>query len=272
MLEQFKNLSVSDLTKLLLEASDKEVEEYNTLLEAYEELQNFHFALKLKNSTVEQELEAAKEKIKQLTTSIEEYKGYSDTIVKNGNKHLEYAEQARREKNQALDKLAQAEILLTNYKNIGTPKKIKEQIKSYKEKAASNLKTINARKVETKGYKQEVIKLVDKIHLLEAELSTANITTIYSKGKDKLLVFPKKLTMAINGVEEKQLTLLYMDNSGCGKLIGLDENSEPSLCSMPKSGLKPSKSTMEVAGNMLRKLKSQDWKMQYEDLTRLSNI
>ena len=83
------------------------------------------------------------------------------------------------------------------------------------------------------------------------------------------MMFPTPLTMEINGIVEKQVTLLFMDQSGCGKLIGIGEDGEPMLCKMPRTGLKPKAATLAKAGNILRQFKSQNWVVTHEDLVTI---
>jgi hypothetical protein len=96
------------------------------------------------------------------------------------------------------------------------------------------------------------------------------MTTVYSSGNDNLMVFPARLTMAVRGVVEKQTTLLCMHKDGIGKLIALDSDNMPVLCQMPNGGFKPKKSTMDVAGDLLRKFKLQGGNVGVGDLDMAS--
>jgi len=266
---KLEDLTVSDISVLLSAASDKETEEFNELFDELEKTKSFYTNSQLAIKNMQEKLDGVLEENSKLVEIVHNFEKSSETIINNGEKHLNAAEQARREKNQALAKVGDLQETIKTYKELGTPKKIREKIKNYQTKAADNVKAINLKNEEIKGFKREIVKLTDSVVFLENELDNVTISTVYSEGKDNLLMFPVKLTMQVQDREEKQLTLLYMDDSGCGKLIGLDDEDKPAICSMPKSGLRPKKSTLDKAGSFLRKAKRQGWKLTRSDLTLL---
>lgn len=259
-------LSVSDLATALLLASNREVDEFNEILDRAEKAE-----LALAEMTIaKQKSDEQRDKIitenEELLGAYRKMEKGMDTIMLNAKKHMQYAEQAKREKTQMEDKLRKSDMALAPYKVLGTIKKVREQIKAYKDKAIVNQKALVSGKEDIKVYRKDIVKLVDKIALLETLNAQSSIQTIWSKNGDHLLMFPTPLTMEINGEIEKQLTLLFMDNSGCGKLIGIDEDGEPKLCVMPKGGLKPKAATLAKAGNVLRGFKEKNWKVSHADL------
>lgn len=264
--------SVSELIVLLHEASNREIDQHNELLERLEAAENKVAILTLENQTLSDKLEKELTEKEDLLKAYKKLEDGSDQIIANGKKHLHYAEQARREKDQAQDKLEQALLTVASYKDIGSPKKIREQIKAYKLKGEAHQKATTAHKLEIKEYRKSINKEVAKVLDLRNSLVQSSIQTIWSEKGDHLMIFPSPLTMSVNGNAEKQVTLLFMDQSGCGKLIGIDEENEPLLCKMPKSGLKPKKATMEKAGRVLRKFKKKNWELSHQDLLDVQEL
>ena len=199
-----------------------------------------------------------------LAQEYEELKSKTDKVVENANKHLQMLEQALREKKQAVDKYRTTQELLVKYKELGSPKKIKEHIKNYKKKCADHLADNKALKNTNKDLSNRAYQASKVITQLKIQEKQNNLATIYSKDKEHLLIFPAKLTMLIEGRIEKQITLLYITDKGIGCLIGLDEYGEPQFCS--GGGIEPSKEVLEVAGSMLRKFKRQNWTLTESDL------
>ena len=262
-------LSVMEIAAQLTVQADKEVVEFNNLCDLLEESNSKVLHLENKNLELSLKLNEEQSNNEALSKELKSYTYSSSKIISNGEKHLAYAEQAKREKVQALDKVLKVEMLIAQYKPLGTPKKIREQLKAYKNKAAETTKATTLYKKSIKEYRTEIQKLVDKIVILEMEIQVSVISSVYSKDGDSLLIFPARLTMSIQGVVEKQVTMLYMDSSGCGRLICLGEDNEPLLCNIPEDGLVPHDDILDRAGIMLRKLKSQNWKMTHEDLVSL---
>jgi len=259
-------LSVSDLSELLVLASSKEVDEFNTIYAALEESELENQALRTQVLKVTTERDESRGESEAIHLQLKEVNTATDTIMSNAQKHLDSAIQAKREKEQAIARVTKLDLLMGQYKVLGTPKKIRDQIKSYKIKAIESLRVINLGKTAVKDYRKEIDGLVKRATERETELQVHTMTTVYSNGNDNLMVFPARLTMAIRGVVEKQTTLLCMHKDGTGKLIALDSDNEAVLCQVPKGGFKPKKSTMDVAGDLLRKFKLQGGNVNIDDL------
>lgn len=249
------NLSVSDLTRLLVNASDREVNEFNEVFD------------KMESATAQ--VEALQKEIAGYVEMAEQFntlKQQCDTVYKNGENHLNAAKQAYRERDQMKDKLDTANELLSTYKAIDTAKKIREKFKNYQKKAAENAAAIRKSKDLIKDYRKEIDKHVDEVQMLKLNEKQTSMSSIWSEDGDNLMLFPARLTMQIGDTQEKQMTLLYMTKSGCGKLIAIDEEGNPVECTLPEGGLHPKPKTLEVAGELLRKWRRQGWKIELSDL------
>lgn len=258
--------SVIELAVHLHEAAVREVDEFNEMYDRMVAAELKAANADITNKELKENLDKVLGENEELLCAYKKMEKGVDEIMSNANKHLQYAEQAKREKAQMADKLLKSDMALAPYKVLGTAKKIREQIKDYKTKAEANQKTITAVKLEARAYRKDIVELTGKCNTLKNSMLQATIQTVWSENGDHLLMFPTPLTMEINGVIEKQLTLLFMNQSGCGKLIGIDEDGEPKLCVMPKGGLKPKAPTLAKAGNVLRKFKAQNWVVSHQDL------
>tara|TARA_R110000744_G_scaffold170264_2_gene288408 strand:- start:12780 stop:13598 length:819 start_codon:yes stop_codon:yes gene_type:complete len=261
-----ENLTVSDLAQLLVAASDKESEDFNTLYDELELSNSENLFLKMQISTLESKLESTLEDLSKMTERFKVLESQSGQVMSNGEKHLTVAKQACREKEQLQGKYDTLKEQMAPYKLLGSPKKIREKIKEYQTKQASNLLAIGKAKELIKEYRKEIDGHINVNRSLKANEVQESMTSIWSENGDNLMLFPAKLSMQIGDHVERQITLLYMTKSGCGKLIGLDEDGLPAVCKMPKGGMKPKAKTLEVAGEMLRKWRRQDWKLTVEDL------
>lgn len=263
--------SLDHLVNQLNEAVVREADEFNQLLDLVSTLEIANLELSKNNSILTRALKDKTDDYNQAISETERLIKGTTQVKKNAEEHMVMLQQSQREKAQANDKLDKAMLTIAGYKQIGTPKKIRDQIKAYKEKAAINVSTINSLKSDLKGYRKDISTLGKANQELRLSLSQSNITTTWSNGGDHLMIFPAPLTMSINGKAEKQLTLLFMNQSGCGKLIGIDEEGEPLLCKMPAGGLKPKKATLEKAGMMLRKFRKQNWNITHQDMLSLKD-
>ena len=258
--------SVTELIEGLLIQANQEVDEFNHV---HDELTEANTVIETLRDHIERLEKAAvivmgdHEAITEKHNILEQQ---CDTIYVNGEKHLIAAKQAIREREQMKDKLDTATELLKAYKAIDTPKKIREKYKNYQTKIAAGSVDLSKSKELIKEYRKEIVRHVDQVNLLREGEAQANMSSIWSENGDNLMLFPSKLTMQVGDTTERQLTLLYMTKSGCGKLIALDDEGKPAICKMPAGGMKPKKRTLEVAGELLRKWRRQDWKITLSDL------
>jgi hypothetical protein len=263
--------SLGDLLPKLLLAYDSEVVEYNAMSEELVIFETKNTYLSLENSELKKQIEQLNEDKVKLVESLEIIVQKVDTVKKNALDNVTALKQSKRESSQAKEKLEQAIITVASYKQMGSPKKIRDQLKSYKEKAAINVNSVSTLKNEVKGYKRNKDLLNAVVNDLQATIAQTNVQSIWSKGSEHLIVFPAPNSLAIKGTEENRITLLYMNESGCGKLITLDEQNEAVLSNMPKSGLKPKAATFAKAGSILRKFRSKNDKLTYGEITEIQN-
>ena len=262
----YDTLSVSDLVVALQAVSNREVDEFNLVydrMDAAEDLVRVQQSEMFRIQTKMEKLEAEK---RHLAAKVSDVLGKTEFVQENAEKHMQMLRQANRERDQAQDKLDQALITIASYKQQGSPKQIREKFKSYQEKAATNQKALTAAKGDNKAYRKDKLDLNNQIQVLRNTIAQTAIQTLWSENGQHLILFPSPLTMAVNGKAEKQITLLFMDQTGCGKLIGIDEDGIPLLCQMPKGGLKPKAATLAKAGNILRKFKKKNWQLSHNDL------
>jgi len=257
------------VVEIIQEAFDQalvEVDEFNSVHDTCEKLANENSFLKLQLKTVNDKLAKTVEAANSLKERYDVLDSQSKQVLDNGDKHLSTAKQAYRERDQMTDQLATAKSLLKTYKEIDTPKNIRNKIKTYQTKAAESAVAMTNSKKVIKDLRKENLNYVNHISELMANETQSNMTTIWSENGDHLMLFPAKLSMQVGDHVERQITLLYMTKSGCAKLIGLDEDGIATVCKMPPGGMKPKARTLAVAGEMLRKFKRQDWKLTINDL------
>ena len=258
--------SVIDILQEAYTQAEVEVTHFNEIYDAHEALKNENNFIKLQLETVNGKLGEVVKAANVLQDKYDVLDAQSNTVLSNGEKQLNTAKQACRERDQMADQLSTAKELLKAYKEIDTPKKIREKTKAYQTKIADGATALDASKLKVKELRKENLKYVNHISELMANETQSNMTTVWSENGDHLILFPAKLSMKVGGHVEQQITLLYMTQSGCAKLIGLDEDGIPTVCKMPPGGMKPKARTLTVAGEMLRKFKRQDWKLTVSDL------
>ena len=261
-----EEFSVSDLSALLAIVSEREMDEFNTIYDQLEQAKLENITLTEANILLRTKLGDEITEKESLLKAYNDMDAAFDVIQENTEKQHQLIKQSVREKEQAHDKFDQVNVTLKAYKEIGTPKKIRERIKAYQKSVTEGTSNLLKSKELIKGYRSEITRHVELQEKYKLSDMQSNMTTVWSENGDSLLLFPAKLTMDINGMPERQLTLLFMTGSGCAKLIGLTEEGEPAVCTMPKGGLKPKARTLEVAGSMLRKWRRQDWKVTASDL------
>jgi hypothetical protein len=127
------------------------------------------------------------------------------------------------------------------------------------EQYKKNLKTAND---EIKTFKAEVLSLGHK-------LAVSDIVQLHGDGSDRVCLFPHQLG-DIEGYEADQVPLLYMHTTGRASLVLLNEDGEAEIPPAPKGGLRLNKATSEHCGQLLRRFKSQGWKLTDEDVKSIA--
>lgn len=193
-----------------------------------------------------------------------------DMVISHAEKINQKSEQFQREAEQARNELKDLKIQLKAYKEIAnSPKKVREKINDYKARlikekgfTEQHKKNYLAERQETKLLKKEVVSLMHK-------LSVSDIIQLHGEGDDRICLFPHQLGN-ITGYENGQVPLLYMHTSGRASLVLLNNHGEAELPAAPKGGLRPKKAVLEHCGQLLRRFKSQGWKLTDSDVKSIA--
>lgn len=265
----YNKVSVSDLILALIEVGNRESDEFDLLYTRLDTAESKEEALQSALDQKTAQVAVLENDVENLLSRLNGLLSNIDTVQKNAEEHMQMLKQANREKEQMSTSLDRAVFTVAAYKQLGSPKEIRKKFKNYQERAEVNQKSVQSSKTLNTQLRKDI-----DIHKLRIEqLITINaqnaMQTLWSDNGQHLLLFPSPLTMAINGKVEKQISLLFMDNSGTGKLIGIDEDGDPLVCQMPKGGLKPKAATLRKAGDILRLFKKKNWKITHHDLINI---
>lgn len=244
-------LSVVDAIENLVAAYNQEVAEFDQMVENEEQLQ-------IQND--------------KLTALVKDYEQGAAVVLKNAKSADQQLAQANRERDQALAKVKDLTITLTAYKEIaGTPKKLRDKIKSYKDKLESQRLATEQQKRLYQSERKTTALLKTEISELKNRLAAADIVQIYRGDTDIVQTYPYHIGGMVEGHDARQTPLLYLHQSGRGGLIILNKDDEAELVEAPKGGLRPKKDTLEHCGNWLRRVKANNWELTATDLLTLSN-
>ena len=194
----------------------------------------------------------------------------SNVVFVNAQKAQQKAEQHQREAEQARNELKDVKIQLKAFKEIEkTPKKFHDKINDYKARvlkergfAEQHKKNYLAEKAYTKSLKKEIMDLGHK-------LSVSDIIQLHGEGEDRICLFPHQLG-DISGYDNDQVPLLYMHTSGRASLVLLNEDGEAEIPPAPKGGLRMKKATQDHCSQLLRRFKSQGWKLTDSDVQSIA--
>ncbi len=172
--------------------------------------------------------------------------------------------QAQRQEAAAEASCNALKLTLKSYKEIGTPKKIREKIKNYQSKIAALQTTVNKANENTKTKQRELALAKKELQHLNNRLLSVDVTEVYKNNDDSVWIYPD--VMQLNGAKEKEIALWYMNNNGIGALYTLDENNEAHRAQAPRAGIKPAKKTLTMMTNLLCKIKSNGGTAHVDDL------
>jgi len=202
---------------------------------------------------------------------LKNYERDAGIVLEKAEKSDQQLAQANREREQALFKLKDVQLLLKAYKEIGaTPKKVREKIKDYQTRLTNHKSSADQLKKSLMSEKKKVADLEKQVAELTNRLDTASINQLFRDGNDIVQTYPYHLGDMITGYDEKMTPLLYLHQSGRGGLILLNEDGEAELVDAPKGGIRPKKTTMEHCGKWLRRAKDKNWDLSDSDLESLS--
>ncbi|MBG9991572.1 hypothetical protein [Pseudoalteromonas sp. NZS37] len=244
-------LSVVNAIESLVSAYNHEVAEFDQMVTEADQLQ---------------------EQNDKLNILIKDYEQGAAVLLKNlENAQIKLA-QANRERDHALTKNQDANITLAAFKEIaGTPKKLREKVKSYKERLESQRLAAEQQKRKYQDECKKNTQLKEQILELENRLDVAAINQIYRNDNDIIQTYPYHLGGMVEGHDEQQTPLLYLNQSGRGGLILLNKDDEAELVEAPKGGLRPKKETLEHCGKWLRRAKANGWQTDVKDIKALAN-
>jgi hypothetical protein len=104
---------------------------------------------------------------------------------------------------------------------------------------------------------------------LAHKLAVSDIIQLHGEGEDRICLFPHQLG-TIKGYESDQVPLLYMHTSGRASLVLLNEDGEAEIPPAPKGGLRMKKATQDHCSQLLRRFKSQGWKLTDSDVQSIA--
>ncbi len=162
---------------------------------------------------------------------------------KNAHKHMGTVRELEMSRNKANELQKQ----LTLLKSQGNAKQLKEQVGRIKDKSKEKDKKITRLEQEKKALDKKVSdglmrerQSIEKIKTLQSENKNIDFTGIYHKGDHHLVMWPQvNKVVGHDGETYECRSLLYMHQSGTGKLITFDKNNMASvLCKSPAGGLR----------------------------------
>jgi DNA repair exonuclease SbcCD ATPase subunit len=193
----------------------------------------------------------------------------AEMVRANAEKHMQQLDQALRQEQQAQNSLNDANDLLARYKEIGTPKQIREQRKGYQETIKKHQAAETQFKLEIKNYRHDLANKDKEIAAKNRQIDELDYTKVYSKNGDNLAVYPLLCETGLGESAVKQVPVWYMTDEGIGALYMLNEDGEPARAPTPKTGIKPKKETMELIGTLLRKFQRNGNVVHAEDIKLL---
>lgn len=242
---------VDEVIELLINSYNHEASEYDELVERLKQME----AENLK-----------------LTDILKRYEQDASTVLEKVEKADQLLAQANRERDQAVNKTKDQDILLRAFKEIAaTPKKVREKIKGYqdrleKQKAAAeqHKRNFNEERKTTAALRKEIAELTNR-------LDAAGINQVYREDGDIVQTYPYHLGGMVEGYDPRMTPLLYLHQSGRGGLILLNDEDEAELVDAPKGGIRPKKATLEHCSQWLRRVKANNWEVERADLESLSH-
>lgn len=263
-------LPLADAINQLIASYEADAQESNKLVDEIVSSEQENTFLKLQLSNMKNRLNEVIDENEQLFNARKrdeakekDFNKKAQMVSDNAKKHMQMLEQAQREKAQIEIKLNDAILTVASYKEIGSPKKIREQRKDYQERIAKHLANEKQHKIEIKKYRHAISKAEDAVKEITYRLREIDMTEAYNQNGDHLWLFPKVMQIANRGMADKEICFLYLNDDGRGCLMSLDEDGEIELGKAP---IRPKAGTKAHAGMLLRKFKKNGWTVQVDDL------
>jgi len=188
-------------------------------------------------------IEADADQINQLETRMSEMNTVLLQAEKNAHKQMGLV----RELEMSRAKSAELQRQLTELKGPDSPARLKEQLKRVKTKSEEKSLKITRLENEANTFKKQLadanqrdIRAADKIKRLMAEKNNIDLTGIFHHGQHHLIMWPQlNEVQGQDGNTYKCRSLLYMHQSGTGKLITFDKDNMTSvICKAPSGGVR----------------------------------
>lgn len=268
--EQVLPLALADAINQLIASYEADAQETNKLVDEIENSEQENTFLKLQLSNMSKRLNEVIGENDQLVAARKrdeakekDFNKKAEMVSANAKMHMQMLEQANREKAQAETKLNDALLTIASYKELGTPKKLREQRKDYQERISKHIKAETQHKLEVKKYRHSIIKAEEAVKEITYRLREVDMTEAYNQNGDHLWLFPKVMQITNRGMSDKEICFLYLNDDGRGCLMTLDEDGEIVLGKAP---IRPKAETKAHAGMLLRKFKKNGWTVQVNDL------
>lgn len=263
-------LPLADAITQLIASYDADAQESNNLVDELEKSEQENTFLKLQLDNMKKRLDEVIEENDQLVKARKrdeakekDFNKKAEMVSANAKMHMQNLEQALREKAQAETKLNDALLTIASYKELGSPKKLREQRKDYQERIAKHLKAEKQHKIEVKKYRHAIELAEKEVKEITMRLREIDMTEAYNQNGDHLWLFPKVMQIQSRGMTGKEIVMLYMNDDGRGALMSINDDGE---IEMGKAPIRPKTSTKEHAGMLLRKFKSNGWTVHTDDL------
>jgi hypothetical protein len=188
-----------------------------------------------------------------------------DKVNANAKHHLQLIEQKEREITQIKSRFDDVNASLSAYKELGTPKKIREKFKSYQADAKKNQAAIASLKNKANDDRHDIKKSKKKCDDLLARIAEIDITTVYDKAGESVYLFPRMVKLASRGMTGLEACLLYLNEEGRGGLMSLNDEGNASIPASKKP-VRPKAATIEKSTDLLKRFKRNGWKLSPSDL------
>lgn len=263
-------LPLADAINNLIASYEADAQESNNLIDALEKSEQENTFIKLQLSNMSKRLNEVIDENDQLVAARKrdeakekDFNKKGEMVSANAKMHMQMLEQANREKAQAETKLNDALLTIASYKELGTPKKLREQRKDYQERISKHIKAETQHKLEVKKYRHSIELAEKEVKEITMRLREIDMTEAYNQNGEHLWLFPKVMQIANRGMSDKEICFLYLNDDGRGCLMSLDEDGEVVLGKAP---IRPKADTKAHAGMLLRKFKKNGWTVQVDDL------
>jgi hypothetical protein len=200
---------INDITAKLAAYENNQVDEYNEVVAALEESESrvaqYAVTMLEQNELIKKQVAQIADKDNVLEVQ------HKAILVQDKNKNALVAHDSKLKK--------QAVAFQLENKSIKNQLEVnKKKLKSLKEQIKRSENAIQARDIKIKNLESRVK------HSKSGDLG--QLTTVYSKGNDVLLVYPSKLTIGTDAGKKEQVVLLYTNREGCFVTCVLGENNE----------------------------------------------